>query len=204
MSEEPFTPEPTKDRLIDRVRQQMGLDEDVDHEEVVRAAEEAAERLQRLREEIPVTKVAMAGVSLLLLLGLLLSGWYWALPRDGLTVETVYMQKGGHVLLVEVENQGSRPVTDAEVTVRFYDEEGSELDAMATRVDRISAHSSIAGDDLEMQVVGATVWAEYTVSVTLSWTDFAGDRHTESWNHEVGDWATEVFNDRTDRRTWPF
>jgi hypothetical protein len=204
MNDAPFTPDPDKGRLIDRVRHQMGLDEDVAHEDVVRAAEEAAERLHRFREDIPVTKVAMAGVSLLLLIGLLLSGWYWMLPRDGLTVHTVYMQKGGHVLLVEVENDGSRAVADVEVLVRFLDAAGEELDVMDTRVATVGAHSAVAGDDLEMQVVGATVWANYTVSVSLTWTDYAGDRHTERWEHDVGEWATEVFNDRTDRRTWPF
>lgn len=204
MNDVPFTPDPDKGRLIDRVRQQMGLDEDVPHEDVVRAAEDAAERLNRFREDIPVTKIAMAGVSLLLLFGLLLSGWYWMLPRDGLTVHTVYMQKGGHVVLVEVENDGSRLVTDVEVQVRFLDAEGEELDVMDTRMDGVSAHSAVAGDELEMQVVGATVWANYTVSISLTWTDYAGDRHTERWEHDVGAWATEVFNDRTARRTWPF
>ena len=171
---------------------------------MLRAAQDAADRLQRLRREVEPAKVALAGLSLIVLLGLLLSGWYWVLPRDGLTLDTVYIQNGGHILMSEIHNSGSRAVTDLEVTVSFEDEAGEELGRMSVFLDVLSAHSSVAGDDLEMKVVGHTVWANYTVQTTVSWTDYEGASHQETWRHDVGTWASEEFSDRTDRRTWPF
>ena len=47
----------------------------------------------RTSEEITPTRVAMAGAVVLLLLSMAVSGWYWVLPRDAVTVETHYMQR---------------------------------------------------------------------------------------------------------------
>jgi len=200
----PFDPEPHKEGILQRLRDRVDGDGSTDEEDVLRAAQDAADRLQRLRREVEPAKVALAGLSLIVLLGLLLSGWYWVLPRDGLTLDTVYIQNGGHILMSEIHNSGSRAVTDLEVTVSFEDEAGEELGRMSVFLDVLSAHSSVAGDDLEMKVVGHTVWANYTVQTTVSWTDYEGASHQETWRHDVGTWASEEFSDRTDRRTWPF
>ncbi|MBL72369.1 MAG: hypothetical protein CMB41_04335 [Euryarchaeota archaeon] len=200
----PFNPEPTKEGILQRLRDRVDGDGSTDEEDVLRAAQDAADRIQRLRREVEPAKVALAGLSLIVLLGLLLSGWYWVLPRDGLTLDTVYIQNGGHILMSEIHNSGSRAVTDLEVTVSFEDEAGEELGRMSVFLDVLSAHSSVAGDDLEMKVVGHTVWANYTVQTTVSWTDYDGASHQEMWRHDVGTWASEEFSDRTDRRTWPF
>ena len=200
----PFDPAPSKDGILARIRERVDGDGSTDEEDVLRAAQDAAERLQRLRREVEPGKVALAGLTLILLLGLLMSGWYWVLPRDGLTLDTVYMQNGGHILLAEIHNSGSRAVTDLEVVVSFEDEAGEELGRMSVLLNELSAHSSVAGDDLEMKVVGHTVWANYTVQTSVSWTDYAGESHQETWRHDVGTWASEEFADRTDRRAWPF
>jgi len=202
--DEPFNPVPSKDGILARIRERVDGDGSTDEEDVLRAAQDAAERLQRLRKEVEPGKVALAGLTLILLLGLLMSGWYWVLPRDGLTLDTVYMQNGGHILLAEIHNSGSRAVTDLEVVVSFEDEVGEELGRMSVFLDELSAHASVAGDDLEMKVVGHTVWANYTVQTSVSWTDYAGESHQETWRHDVGTWSSEEFVDRTDRRTWPF
>ena len=200
----PFNPEPTKEGILQRIRDRVDGDGSTDEEDVLRAAQDAADRIQRLRREVEPTKVALAGLSLIVLLGLLMSGWYWVLPRDGLTLDTVYIQNGGHILMAEIHNSGSRAVTDLEVTVSFEDETGEELGRMSVFLDVLSAHSSVAGDDLEMKIVGHTVWANYTVQTSVSWTDYDGASHLETWRHDVGTWASEEFSDRTDRRTWPF
>ena len=200
----PFNPEPSKEGILQRIRDRVDGDSSTDEEDVLRAAQDAAERLQRLRKEVEPAKVALAGLSLIVLLGLLMSGWYWILPRDGLTLDTVYMQNGGHILMAEIQNSGSRAVTDLEVVVSFEDEDGEELGRMSVFLDVISAHSSVAGDDLEMKIVGHTVWANYTIQTSVSWTDYDGASHQETWRHDVGTWASEEFSDRTDRRTWPF
>ena len=205
MSEDvPFNPEPSKEGILQRIRDRVDGDGSTDEEDVLRAAQDAADRLQRLRRDVEPAKVALAGLSLIVLLGLLMSGWYWVLPRDGLTLDTVYIQNGGHILMAEIHNSGSRAVTDLEVTVSFEDEDGEELGRMSVFLDVLTAHSSVAGDDLEMKVVGHTVWANYTVQTSVSWTDYDGANHLETWRHGVGTWASEEFSDRTDRRTWPF
>ncbi|MEG3601911.1 MAG: hypothetical protein VX365_00535, partial [Candidatus Thermoplasmatota archaeon] len=191
----PFNPEPTKEGILQRLRDKVDGDGSTDEEDVLRAAQDAADRLQRLRREVEPAKVALAGLSLIVLLGLLLSGWYWVLPRDGLTLDTVYIQNGGHILMSEIHNSGSRAVTDLEVTVSFEDEAGEELGRMSVFLDVLSAHSTVAGDDLEMKVVGHTVWANYTVQTTVSWTDYEGASHQETWRHDVGTWASEEFSD---------
>ncbi|MGB1432314.1 MAG: hypothetical protein ACPHX2_02950 [Candidatus Poseidoniaceae archaeon] len=200
----PFNPEPSKEGILQRIRDRVDGDSSTDEEDVLRAAQDAAERLQRLRKEVEPAKVALAGLTLIVLLGLLMSGWYWILPRDGLTLDTVYMQNGGHILMAEIQNSGSRAVTDLEVVVSFEDEDGDQLGRMSVFLDVLSAHSSVAGDDLEMKIVGHTVWANYTIQTSVSWTDYDGASHQETWRHDVGTWASEEFSDRTDRRTWPF
>ncbi len=200
----PFNPEPSKEGILQRIRDRVDGDSSTDEEDVLRAAQDAAERLQRLRKEVEPAKVALAGLTLIVLLGLLMSGWYWILPRDGLTLDTVYMQNGGHILMAEIQNSGSRAVTDLEVVVSFEDEDGDQLGRMSVFLDVLSAHSSVAGDDLEMKIVGHTVWADYTIQTSVSWTDYDGASHQETWRHDVGTWASEEFSDRTDRRTWPF
>ena len=200
----PFSPESSKEGILQRIRDRVDGDGSTDEEDVLRAAQDAAERLQRLRREVEPAKVALAGLSLIVLLGLLMSGWYWVLPRDALTLDTVYMQNGGHILMAEIHNSGSRAVTDLVVVVSFEDEAGDELGRMSVFLDVLSSHSSVAGDDLEMKIVGHTVWANYTVQTSVSWTDYEGASHQETWRHDVGTWASEEFSDRTDRRTWPF
>ena len=200
----PFNPEPSKEGILQRIRDRVDGDSSTDEEDVLRAAQDAAARLQRLRKEVEPAKVALAGLTLIVLLGLLMSGWYWILPRDGLTLDTVYMQNGGHILMAEIQNSGSRAVTDLEVVVSFEDEDGDQLGRMSVFLDMLSAHSSVAGDDLEMKIVGHTVWANYTIQTSVSWTDYDGASHQETWRHDVGTWASEEFSDRTDRRTWPF
>ena len=200
----PFNPEPSKEGILQRIRDRVDGDSSTDEEDVLRAAQDAAARLQRLRKEVEPAKVALAGLTLIVLLGLLMSGWYWILPRDGLTLDTVYMQNGGHILMAEIQNSGSRAATDLAVVVSFEDEDGEQLGRMSVFLDVLSAHSSVAGDDLEMKIVGHTVWANYTIQTSVSWTDYDGASHQETWRHDVGTWASEEFSDRTDRRTWPF
>jgi hypothetical protein len=66
---------------------------------------------------------------------------------------------------------------------------------MSIDVESISSHSSLAGDDLEMQILGYTVWDSYTIAIELVWTDYNGDINTKIWTHDVGEWAWEEFKD---------
>ena len=180
----------------------LTVDEDMaETMEDVRRAKAAVDSLGR---KISSRQVALAGIVLLMFLGVMVSSWYWVLPRDAVNVETQYMQRGGHLMMSEIHNTGSRAITDVTVQVHFQSENGSEIyQTMRIDVETVEAHSSIAGDDLEMLIVGYTVWDDYLITVEIEWTDYNGDEQRESWEHEVGYWATEFFMDRTERTIWP-
>ena len=180
------------------------LDASQDMAETMEDVRRAKEAVDSLGQKISSRQVALAGIVLLMFMGVLLSGWYWVLPRDSVDVETQYMQRGGHLLMSEIHNTGRREITDVVVQVHFQSVNGSEIyQTMRIEVDSIDAHSSIAGDDLEMIVVGYTVWDQYLITIELEWTDYNNVEQRQTWDHEVGYWATEFFMDKADRTIWP-
>ena len=180
------------------------LDASQDMAETMEDVRRAKEAVDSLGQKISSRQVALAGIVLLMFMGVLLSGWYWVLPRDSVDVETQYMQRGGHLLMSEIHNTGSREITDVVVQVHFQSVNGSEIyQTMRIEVDSIDAHSSIAGDDLEMIVVGYTVWDQYLITIELEWTDYNNVEQRQTWDHEVGYWATEFFIDKADRTICP-
>ena len=54
----PFNPEPTKEGILQRLRDRVDGDGSTDEEDVLRAAQDAADRIQRLRREVEPAKVA--------------------------------------------------------------------------------------------------------------------------------------------------
>lgn len=181
----------------------MGYTLDEDGIETFEDMERVSKALRTIRREVSPSRVALAGIVILLLFGVLMSGWYWALPRDAVNVETKYLQRGGHLLMSEIHNTGSRDITDVSVEVEFRSVEGELLDFMYIEVNRIEAHSSVAGDNLEMMVIGYSVWDEYIIKIELNYNNHLGNEVTESWSHSVGVWSTEWFVDKADRTTWP-
>ena len=168
------------------------------------AAQEAAKLLTTLKREITPTRVAMAGAVLFMLLIMVLSGWYWVLPRDAVTVETHYMQRGGHLMMTELHNDGSRDITDIVLEVEFQTVDGEVIDSMSLELGVLAGHSSISGDDLEMMVIGYTVWDEYNIVIELEYRDYAGQlRQPAAFTHQVGDWSQEIFMDKAERHVWP-
>jgi hypothetical protein len=154
--------------------------------------------------EVDPYQVVLAGFVILLMIGVVLSGWYWVLPRDSVVLETHYKQRGGHLMMSELSNDGSRDITDVVIHVEFQDVDGLVLDQMRIELDKVSAHSSIAGDDLEMLVSGYTIWDNYIVHTHIEWTDYNGDDNRQDWYHNVGHWSSEIFIDEGDKSTWPF
>ena len=168
-----------------------------DELEILQASKEAALFVQELSREITPRRVALSGLVLMLIVGAIFSGWYWVIPRDSVMVETLYMQRGGHLVMSEIHNTGSRAITDVELEVRFQSLEGELLEFMSIEVETISSHSSVAGDDLEMLIQGYTVWDNYVIAIDLKYTDYNGEDKTLIKTHEVGDWAWEEFKDRS-------
>ena len=97
----------------------------------------------------------------------------------------------------EIHNTGSREITDVSLDVRFQSLDGEVLETMAIDLESISAHSSVAGDELEMKILGYTVWVNYVIAVDIKWTDYNGERQSILVTHEVGEWAWEEFKDRS-------
>ena len=164
---------------------------------ILEASKDAARLVQELKREVTPNRVALAGVILLLLVGAIFSGWYWVIPRDSVMVETLYMQRGGHLVMSEIHNTGSREITDVELEVRFQSLEGELLEFMTMEVETISPHSSVAGDDLEMLIQGYTVWDNYVIAIDLKYTDYNDEDRILIKTHEVGDWTWEEFKDRS-------
>ena len=168
------------------------------------AEQEAAKLLSTLRREVTPARVAMAGAVLFMLITLALSGWYWLLPRDAVTVETHYMQRGGHLMMTELHNDGSRDITDVVLEIEFQTAEGEFIDHMSLELDVLEGHASISGDDLEMMVIGHTVWDEYNIVIELEYRDYTGQlRQPDAFVHEVGEWSQEIFMDKAERHIWP-
>ena len=182
---------------------QGGSPPEGDDLEAWEAAQEAAKLLKTLSKEVTPTRVAMAGAVLFLLITMTLSGWYWLLPRDAVTVETQYMQRGGHLVMTELHNDGSRAITDVVLDIEFHTVEGELIEWMSLEVREMNAHSSISGDELEMMVIGYTIWGEYTLTIDIEYRDYTGQLRQGSWTHEVGEWSQEIFTDKADRHVWP-
>ena len=165
--------------------------------EILQASKDAALFVQELSREITPTRVALSGLVLMLIVGAIFSGWYWVIPRDSVMVETLYMQRGGHLVMSEIHNTGSREITDVELEVRFQSLEGELLEFMSIEVETISPHSSVAGDDLEMLIQGYTVWDNYVIAIDLKYNDYNDEDRILIKTHEVGDWTWEEFKDRS-------
>ena len=106
------------DLSADRLRQGGSPPEDEELEDW-EAEQEAAKLLLTLKREITPSRVAMAGAVLFMIITMTVSGWYWLLPRDAVTVDTHYMQRGGHLMMSELHNDGSRAITDVKLEVEF-------------------------------------------------------------------------------------
>lgn len=193
--------------LLDVARLQkiesLGYTLDEDGIETYEDMQRVSKTLEKIRKEISPSRVALAGIVFLLFVGVLMSGWYWALPRDAVNVETTYLQRGGHLMMSEIHNVGSRDITDVSLLIEFTNTDGEVLDFMSIEAERIEAHSSLAGDKLEMMVIGHSVWDEYIINVELQYTNYNGQITSETWSHPVGFWSIELFMDKADRTTWP-
>ena len=180
----------------------MGLDlNDPEQAEAYRQAQEMALFVKERIRDINPVRVAIAGLILMLLVGLLASGWYWVIPRDDVEIHTVYMQRGGHLVMTELQNDGSREIRDVVVEVEFLDSQDVLIQTMRIEVDSVKAHSSLAGDDLEMMILGYTVWDEYTLRISVRYTMFDNTQNFLEVYHVVGTYASEIFVDQVETTT---
>ena len=177
--------------LMDKIRSQ---NEELETPDA--ATERAHEILQIVGERVEKvrpSRVIFASVAVLLILsGIMIIGT-WVVPYDRTSVDVVYLQGvGGHVVLVELDNKGSRSITDVQLDIRFLDDGSNEIARSTFETDEIAAHTSIAGDNLELIAPGASVWENYTIEIILEYT-YGGTEYNERWTYNVGGWTMEMF-----------
>ena len=177
--------------LLDKIRSENEESEDSDA-----ATERAHEILQIVGERVEKvrpSRVIFASVAVLLILsGIMIIGT-WIVPYDRTSVDVVYLQGvGGHVVLVELDNKGSRSISDVQLDIRFLDDDSNEIARSTFQTDEIAAHTSIAGDNLELIAPGASVWENYTIEIILDYT-YRGTQYNERWTYNVGSWTMEMF-----------
>ena len=161
------------------------------------AAQDAAERLQRLRREVEPAKWPLLAQPHCA--PWLADEWMvLGLARDALTLDTVTCRT------VDISSWPKSTIPEAgghrpRVVVSFEDEAGDELGRMSVFLDVLSSHSSVAGDDLEMKIVGHTSGRLHRTNVGFL-DGLRGRRHQETWRHDVGTWASEVPTAQTGAR----
>ncbi|HJM18101.1 MAG TPA: hypothetical protein QF703_01065 [Candidatus Thalassarchaeaceae archaeon] len=178
----------------------MGLLDNVnpieETEEDLEAAHEILDRLGYHTSIITPTRVVFASFSALLIASATLFAMMWIIPYNNVDMDVVYKQSGfGHVVLAELDNKGSREIEDVVVSMRFLDSEDVELARTDFFMSSLPAHSSISNtpsDDLELVILGESVWENYTIEVTLEYRYYGGDS-TQLWTAEVGHWTQEFF-----------
>ncbi len=149
------------------------------------------------KKHVSPTRVVFASIAVLLMLAASLFVVAWVVPYDRVSVDVVYRQGGpGHVVLVELGNDGSRAIDDVDLSIRFIDSEGMEVGRQDFSRDSLPAHSSVSGDELELLVDGASVWENYTIEIILYYVSYDSER-SERWTHDVGEWTMELFFDRS-------
>ena len=173
-------------------------------EELHDRSQEIGEYVVELAEKIHPMRVALAGIILIILLGALVSTWYWVIPRDDVEIDILYLQRNGHVVLAELTNDGSREIRDVTLRIDFVDQEKNLLDSLSVTFDSIPSHTSVSGDKLELDLRGYSVWEEYTIQVQIEWTDFRGSENKEQFIHVVSEQITAKFHNDCKEVTWFF
>jgi hypothetical protein len=171
--------------------------------EELEIAEEYAEKILEIGEQVTIGRVLLASFAVLMVILSGFAGWYWVIPRDAIDVETNYFQGGGgHVVLVQVDNSGTRAVSDISVQINFKDLSGQLIGSTSWQGASLPAHSSVAGDDLELIIQGHTTWAEYELSASVDWVDGNGAAHSFNFEHRVGNYTYEWYSDSAPRHNW--
>ena len=187
--------------LIDRLKSNQISDKSpLPSDKETDAAHEILEIVGRKVQVVRPSRVIFASFAVLLMLGAMFVIGNWIIPYNKTSIDVVYLQGGpGHVVLVEIDNQGSRSIEDVSFDMRFLDESGLEIVRSTYYTDEIPAHTSIAGDELELLIEGSSVWENYTIELTLEYT-YRSDTYNERFTHDVGQWTMELFTDKTPLR----
>jgi len=177
------------------------FDEEME-QELHEFSQEIGQKVVDLSEKIHPLRIAIAGSIMLLILGAIAASWYWVIPRDDVEIEVKYLQRNGHVVLTELFNDGSREITNVVFVVEFVDKDNNLIDEFQLEFDSIPSHTSISGDKMQLIIQGYTVWEEYSIQISIKWTNFKGIVNEEEFIHHVSEAQTATFTDECDEVTW--
>ena len=176
--------------LMERFRS-MEEPEETPEEEI---AHEALEYIEDKLRKVSSTRVLFASFAALLMISATLVVVAWIVPYDRVSVDVVYRQgAAGHVVLAQINNEGSRSIEQVSLDIRFLDSDGIvEIDRAHYDTEVIAAHTSIAGDELELIVPGVSVWQNYTIEIILSYDNYQNGVYVKE-PYSVGEWTMELF-----------
>jgi hypothetical protein len=81
--------------------------------------------------------------------------------------------------------------------IRFIDSDNIEIDRTSFNKSSLPAHSSVSGDNLELIVIGPSVWEDYTIDIELEYTKSNTDNSKIELEYVVGEWKMEQFSHGT-------
>jgi len=178
---------------IKRMKKKIIKDEFEPTDEQRELAEQAYARAQGVADLVTPTRVVLASVFMAALMFSVFALGFWVVPRDAVDVEVVYKQGGpGHVVLIQVHNFGSRPIANVEIDASFSNQDGDVLNSTQFGPVSMAAHTSIAGDDLELIVTGESIWELYFIEITLDYDNYDGAVEKQSWIIEVGEYTFQT------------
>ena len=138
-------------------------------------ADQAYLRAQQVISRVTPTRVVLASVFMAALMFSVFALGFWVVPRDAVNVEVVYKQGGpGHVVLIQVHNFGSRPIANVELDASFSNQDGEVLNSTNFAIGSILAHTSVAGDNLELVITGESIWELYNIEIILDYDNYDG------------------------------
>ncbi len=177
---------------IRRMRKKILKDDFEPTDEQQEIADKAFARAKEIVNEVTPARVVLASVFMAALMFSIFALGFWVIPRDAVDVEVVYKQGGpGHVVLLQVHNYGSRPITNVEVDASFTNLKGDVLNSTQFGPVSLLAHTSIAGDNLELVITGESIWDLYLIEVTLDYDNYDGAVTKQSWSILVGEYTFE-------------
>ena len=177
---------------IKRMKKKMFKDDFEPTEEQREIAEQAFIRAREVIGIVTPTRVVLASVFMAALMFSIFALGFWVVPRDAVNVDVVYKQGGpGHVVLLELHNYGSRPIANVEVDASFSNQDGEILNSTHFEIGSLLAHTSVAGDTLELVITGESIWELYIIEVTLDYDNYDGAVAKQSWIIEVGEYTFE-------------
>ncbi|MBK39173.1 MAG: hypothetical protein CMB50_02975 [Euryarchaeota archaeon] len=186
-----------KTSLMDRIqtmKKKLMKDDFDPTDEQRELAEKAYEKALEVVTKVTPTRVVIASIFMAALMFSIFALGFWVIPRDSVSVDVVYKQgsSGGHVVLMEVHNFGSRGIANVEVDASFYDADGEVLNSTSFGPVSMMAHTSIAGDELEIVITGASIWEVYFIEVELDYdSSCCGPISKHVWTIEVGEYTFE-------------